>query len=38
MQVGEMNIEGNGQMMDDDENLEGAVGYGPDEANQYLVQ
>lgn len=36
--MGAMNIEGNVQLMDDDENLAGAVGYAPDGANQYMVQ
>jgi hypothetical protein len=38
MQVGEMNLEGNAQMMEDEEDLAGAVGYAPDGTNQYLVQ
>jgi gamma-glutamylcyclotransferase (GGCT)/AIG2-like uncharacterized protein YtfP len=38
MQVGEMNLEGNVQMMEDEEDLVAAVGYAPDGTNQYLVQ
>lgn len=38
MQVGEMNIEGNVPMMEEEEHLAGAAGYAPDGANQYLVQ
>ena len=37
MQVGEMNLEVNGQMMEEEEDMAQAVGYAPDGANQYLV-